>query len=112
MSDPIDLSEIETARASDEAAQAEREGTQAKVRELNRELHERVTAGESTGDRLIDHVIRRNYGHNPEAVELFRSLEERVAAHVGEPVMVVARGVDHNRHVFGEGWKDPYVVEQ
>ena len=112
MSDPIDLSEIETARASDEAAQAEREGTRAKVQELNARLHERVAAGESTGDRLVDHVIRRNFGHVPEAVELFRSLEERVAAHVGEPVLVVSRGIDYGRHVFGEGLQDPFVVER
>ncbi len=112
MSDPVELSDIEAARAEDGAIRSEQEASREKVSELNARLYEQVMAGQSTGDRLIDHVVRRNHGHHPDAVELFRSLEERVAAHVGEPVLVVSRGTEYQRHVFGQGWQDSYVVER
>ncbi len=112
MSRPIDLGEIEAARAEAVAAEANREAQFAIYDGKNRELYDRIHAGETTGDRLVDHVIHRNHGLDQEAVDLFRSLEERVAAHVNEPVLVISRGVEYQTHVFGKGWQDPYVVER
>lgn len=109
---PIDLDAIEAAKAEAAAAEAGQKSAREKVSELNSQLYEKVASGESTGDSLTDFVIRRNFGHNPEAVELFRSLEEKVAAHVGEPVVIVSRGIDHRTHTFPGGLKDPYVTER
>jgi hypothetical protein len=113
MSDSIELGELEAhlAAARTEAAKAEEahEAAETKFRELNQELYRRIQGGE-TIDRITDLVIKRNHGLNPEAVELFRSVEERVAAHVGEPVVVVFRKVEYATHVFGRGNQDPYIT--
>ncbi|MEX1113074.1 MAG: hypothetical protein WD603_00420 [Patescibacteria group bacterium] len=112
MSKSIDLSEVRSAEAEAVAASEERKEKFAALDGMNQELYDRVRAGETTGDRLIDHVILRNHKLDQEAVDLFRSLEERVAAHANEPVLVISRGVNYRTHVFGKGWKDPYVVER
>lgn len=116
MSDHIDLSEVETARTESVAAEADWKAKAEAVRKKNKEIYDRVMAGEHTGDptkrmtQLTDHVVRRNFGLRPEAVELFRSLEERVAAHVGEPVLVISRGIDYAGHDSLRGKTDPYIV--
>lgn len=116
MTDPdqshIDLSEVETAQAAVASAEAATEIAVAEAKKKQQELYDRVAEGETTGDQLVDLVIIRNRGHNPEAVDLFRSLEGRVAAHVGEPVLVISRTVEYAGHSFLEGGTHPYVSER
>jgi hypothetical protein len=62
------------------------EQAQAKVAELQ----ERIRNGESTGDAIKDFVIVR-YGVREEIEEVYRCLQERLAAHTGEFILVVAK---------------------
>jgi hypothetical protein len=55
------------------------------------EIGERILAGETTGDRIMDYVILRHRLPNKKIVATYRDLEALLQQHVGELVLVVTR---------------------
>ena len=53
------------------------------------EIRERIVAGETTGNPIVDLVVVRANKLDQETVDLYYDLAARVAAHVGEPALVV-----------------------
>jgi hypothetical protein len=69
------------------------EAAEQQSRTLEKDIVRRIRLGGTTGDRLKDYVIRKKGSIDFEAFELYQDLEDRLANHVGEPIIVICRGI-------------------
>jgi len=78
----------ESIRETEEAREQERKEAAERKQQLNKELKERVLAGESTGDRIADWVISAHGSLISEYHKAVLDLDRRIREHQGEPVLI------------------------
>ena len=96
-------------------------GLMSRVTETRKEISEkkelvrkRIMAGETTGNRIRDFVIMAQGAPNEEVEKIYRELEAKIAAHVGEFILLVGRSYEFHG-CTGFGYKPrprEYVLEE
>ncbi len=91
MGKPIDISGIESGQRGSAEIEQELEAKRSEDRKKIEAIRTEIIEGGTTKDLLRDLVIVRTHRLDQEVIDMYQDLSARVAAHVGEPVLVIGR---------------------